>query len=203
MKTTAARPSTRTATVAKLAVIPVALIASGLLVSQASYSAYSASTSSPTGNWNTGTAALSDDDSDVALLTAGNLKPGATGEQCIVVTSTGSLASAVKIYGTGAATTKGLASQVGLTITQGTGGSFGSCSGFTALDTGSSVYSGTLAGFGSSATSFGTGLGNWTPTGTATESRTYKLAYSLASSAPDSTQGGTATLGFTWEAQNS
>src|SRR3712207_3286005 len=126
------RPSASAAKIAKLAVVPLALVASGLVVSQASYSAYSDSTSNPTSNWTSGTVALSDDDSSTALFTATNLKPGSTGEKCIVVTSTGSLPSAVKLYGTGSATTKGLASQLNLTITQGTGGSFGSCTGFSA-----------------------------------------------------------------------
>lgn len=197
------RPSASAVKIAKLAVVPVALVASGLVVSQASYSAYSASTSNPTNNWTAGTVALSDDDSSTAMFSATNLKPGSTGEKCIVVTSTGSLPSVVKLYGTSSATTKGLASQLNLTVTQGTGGSFGSCTGFTALSSGSAVYSGTVAGFGSAATSYATGVGSWSPTGSASESRTFKVSYSLADNAPDSTQGGTAALGFTWEAQNS
>jgi len=195
-------PSAVAVKVAKLAVIPVALVASGLVVSQASYSAYSASTSNPTSNWASGSVALSDDDSSTALFTASNLKPGSTGEKCIVVTSSGSLASSVKLYGTGSATSKGLASQISLSVTQGSGGSFGSCTGFTAASTGASVYSGTVAGLGSSATSYATGVGTWAPTGSGSESRTYKVVYGLADNAPDSTQGGTASLGLTWEAQN-
>jgi hypothetical protein len=197
------RPTLTAAKFAKLAVVPLALVASGVVVSQASYSAYSASTSNPTSNWTSGSVALSDDDSSTALFTATNLKPGSTGEKCIAVTSSGSLASAVKLYGTGAATTKALASSINLSVTQGTGGSFGSCTGFTALASGSSVYSGTVAGFGSSATSYATGVGTWAPTGTASETRTYKVVYTLSDTAPDTTQGGTASLGFTWEAQNS
>jgi hypothetical protein len=197
------RPTAAAAKVAKLAVVPLALVASGVVVSQASYSAYSASTSNPTSNWTSGTVALSDDDSSTALFTASNLKPGATDEKCIAVTSSGSLGSVVKLYATGAATTKALASSINLTVTQGTGGSFGSCTGFTALASGSSVYSGTVAGFGSSATSYATGVGTWTPTGSASETRTYRVSYTLASTAPDTTQGGTASLGLTWEAQSS
>jgi hypothetical protein len=197
------RPTVTAAKFAKLAVVPLALVASGVVVSQASYSAYSASTSNPTSNWTSGSVALSDDDSSTALFSASNLKPGSTGEKCIAVTSSGSLASTVKLYGTGAATTKALASSINLSVTQGTGGSFGSCTGFTALASGSSVYSGTVAGFGSSATSYATGVGTWAPTGTASETRTYKVVYTLSDTAPDTTQGGTASLGFTWEAQNS
>lgn len=192
------------AKIAKLAVIPLALVASGLVVSQASYSAYSDATTNPTNSWTSGTVALSDDDSSTALFTATNLKPGSTGEKCIVVSSTGSLPAVVKLYGTGSATTKALSSSLNLTITQGSGGSFGSCTGFNPASTGASVYSGTVAGFASAATGYASGVGSWTTAGgTAAESRTYRVSYSLADNAPDSTQGGTASLGFTWEAQNS
>jgi len=184
-----------------LAVVPVALVASGLVVSQASYSAYSDKTSNPTSNWGSGTVVLADDDSNTALFSAENLKPGDTGEQCIAVTSSGSLDSAVKLYATAAATTNALSSEIDLTITQGTGGSFGSCGLFVALVTGSAVYSGTLAAFGSSATNYATGVGNWAAA-SGPQTRTYKISYTLASDAPDSSQDGTAEVGFTWEAQN-
>ena len=49
-------------------------------------------------------------------------------------------------------------------------------------------------------TTTATGVGTWTPTGTA--SRTYQVAYTVSNSAPDTTQGGTANLGLTWEAQS-
>ena len=71
----------------------MAVLASGGLVWQSSYSAFSATTSNPTNNWSAGTVALSDDDSNTAMFTASNLKPGATGTKCIAVTSTGSRAS--------------------------------------------------------------------------------------------------------------
>ena len=180
------------------------LAVSGGLVWQASYSAFSATTSNPTNNWASGTVALSDDDSNTALFTASALKPGSTGTKCIAVTSSGTLASTVKLYGTGAATTNGLSTYVNLTITQGTGGTFANaCSGFTPLGTGSSVFSGTLAGFATTATAFASGLGTWAPTGTAPETRVFQFVYTLDAAAPNSAQGGTAALGFTWEAQNS
>ncbi len=102
-------PTTRTLTIARYAAIPAALLASAAVVSTASYSAYTASTSNPTSNWATGTVALSDDDTNTALFSATNLKPGSTGTKCVVVSSTGSLASSVKLYGTSPATTKSLA----------------------------------------------------------------------------------------------
>ena len=203
----ARRPSRKVATIVSLVAVPVALAASGLVVAQSSYSAYSATTVNPTSNWATGTVALTDDDNNTAAFTAANLKPGSTGSRCIVVSSTGSLPSAVKLYGTGAATTKALASDINLTITQGTGGSFGSCTGYTPLPKNSDVYSGTLAGFGSSATSFNSGVGTWNTAGVASgaaaETRTYQLTYTVKADTTNDTQGGTAAIGFTWEAQNS
>jgi len=185
------------------AAILAGLVVSAGVVWQASYSAFSATAANPTSNWASGTVALTDDDTNTAMFTASNLKPGATGTKCIAVTSAGSLPSTVKLYGTGAATTNALSSSINLTVTQGTGGGYGSCTGFTPLVTGSSLFSGTLAGFASASTAFANGLGTWAPTGSGSETRTYQLTYTLDSAAPNTAQGGTAALGFTWEAQNS
>lgn len=197
------RPRRTHARAITLGAVATGLLASGALVWGASYSAFSATTTNPTNNWSAGTVALSDDDSNSAMFTATNLVPGSTGSQCIAVTSSGSTASAVKLYGTTPATTKALASSLNLSITQGNGGGFGSCTGFTPLTTGASVFTGTLASFGTSATNFATGVGNWAPAGTASETRVYKVTYTLDSSTSNAAQGGTASVGFTWEAQNS
>lgn len=197
------RVTPRAARLAAWIAIPAALVASGVVVSTASYAAFSSTTVNPTNNWTAGSVALSDDDNNTALFTANNLKPGSTGANCIAVTSTGSLPSAVKLYGTNVSTTKDLAANVNLTVEQGTGGGFGSCSGFTPAATGSSLYSGTVAGFGAASTNYATGVGTWAPTGTASETRVYRVTYTVSSTAPNTVQGGTAALGFTWEAQNS
>jgi hypothetical protein len=181
--------------------IPAAVVVSGALVWQSSYSAFSATTTNPTNNWTSGTVALSDDDSNTAMFTtATNLKPGATGTKCIAVTSTGSLASTVKLYGTSYATTKGLADNINLKVEEGTGATTASCAGFTA---GSTIFDSTLSSFGTTKTSFGTGVGTWAPTGSASETKSYKVTYTLSATTPDSAQGGSAALGFTWESQNS
>ncbi len=193
----------RTTRIATWGAIPAALALSGALIAHSSYAAFSATTVNPTNNWTTGTVALSDDDSNTAAFTVSNLAPGATGTKVIAVTSNGSLASAVKLYGTNPATTNGLSSYVNLVITQGTGGSFASGTGFTPLATGSNVYTGTLANLATSATSYATGLGTWTPTGSAAETRTFQIKYTVDSATPNAAQGGTAAIGLTWEAQNS
>jgi len=181
--------------------IPVALVASGVVVSTASYSAFSATTVNPTSNWNAGSVALSDDDSNSALFNATALKPGSTGSNCITVTSTGTLPSAVKLYGTGAATTNALSSSVNLTVEQGTGGGFGSCANFVPATTGGTVFTGTLASFGSTKTDYSTGVGSWAPNGAGTQ--VYRVTYTVPTNAPSTVMGGTASLGLTWEAQNS
>src|SRR3954468_7650065 len=182
------------------AAIPMAVLASGGMVWQSSYSAFSATTSSPTNNWSAGTVALSDDDSNTALFTAANLKPGATGTKCIAVTSTGSLASTVKLYGTSYATTAGLAPNINLKVEEGTGATTSSCAGFTG---GSTLYDGALSTFGTTRTSFATGVSSWAPTGSGSDTKSYRFTYTLSASTPDTAQGGTAALGFTWESQNS
>jgi hypothetical protein len=199
------RVTPRAARLAAWIAIPAALIASGVVVSTASYSAFSATTANPTSNWTAGTVALTDDDSNSALFNATGLKPGSTGSNCIAVTSTGSLPSAVKLYTTTGSysTTNALASNVNLTVQQGTGGGFGTCTGFTAATTNGTLFNDTLANFASQDTNYSNGVGTWAPTGSASETRVYKITYTVSSNAPSTVMGGTAALGFTWEAQNS
>ena len=182
------------------AAVPAALLASGGLVWSASYSAFSATTSNPTNNWTAGTVALSDNDSETALFTATNLKPGATAARCITVTSSGSLASTVKLYGTDYATTNNLAANLNLKVEEGSGSTGADCAGFTAA--GSAIFDGTLTSFATTKTSFATGAGTWAPAA-GTQTKSYRVTYALSANTPDSAQGGTARVGLTWEAQNS
>ncbi len=196
-------PSRRAVRLSHWLVWPLAALATCAVVGQASYSGFSAKVSNSGSTLAAGTVVLSDDDAGSALFSLSNLKPGSSGSRCVAVTSSGSLPSAVKLYTTDVATTKGLSGYVNWTVTQGTGGTYSSCTGFTALASGSSLYSGTLAGFTSSATTYATGLGSWSPSGTASETRTFQFAYTVSSSTPDTAQGGTSSFGLTWETQNS
>jgi hypothetical protein len=182
------------------AAVPVAIAASGALVWQSSYSAFSSTTSNPTSNWAAGTVALADDDANTAMFAASGLRPGSTGAKCIAVTSTGTLPAGVKLYGTSYATTNNLAGNINLTVEEGSGATSSSCANFTS---GSTIYSGTLAAFGTSKTGYSTGVGTWAPTGTGSETKSYRVTYTLSSTTPDTAQGGTAAMGFTWESQNS
>lgn len=195
-------PSPRAVRTLRRCCWPVGILLSLAMVSTASYASFSAKVSNAGNSLAAGTVSLSDDDAGSALLALTNLKPGSSGSRCVAVTSSGSLPSAVKLYATDAATTRSFSSYVTLTITQGTGASFGSCSGFTALPSGSAVYSGTVAAFTAAATGYGSGVGSWNPTGAASETRVFQVAYAVSTSTPDTAQAGTATFGLTWETQN-
>ena len=180
--------------------LSLSVAASALMVWESSGAAFSATAADLAAtSWAEGTLGLSDDDAGTALFAAHNLAPGSTGSTCITVSSTGSSAAAVRLYGTSYATTRGLADHVSLTVEEGVDATGTPCSSRTG---GASIYSGTLAGFGTGRTGFSSGVGTWTPTGTASKT-TYRISYSLAADTPNTAEGGTASLGFTWESQAS
>jgi hypothetical protein len=197
-----AKVSARTAAWAKWAAVPAALLVSGVAVSQASYSAFSATTQGEANSWKSGTVAISnsaDKNTGTATFAAENLKPGSTASKCITVTSSGSLASNVKLYSTKASftSTNDLGAHIDLVITEGTGGN-SACEGFKPEV---KIYSDTLAAL-SKKTAFADGAGTWAPAG-GPATRTYQITYTLNQGAPNTTMNSTAAIGFTWEAQNS
>jgi Camelysin metallo-endopeptidase len=169
----------------------------GALVVVGSRAAFSATTDDTANAWSAGTVVLADDDSASAMFNATNMRPGATSQKCITVTYSGTLSPAdIKLYGTVAGT--GLAANLTTTIEIGAGGSFASCTGFAA---GSTLYTGTLANFGSTYTNWASGLANWTTSSTP-QSKTLRFTTTLDAAAPNTAQGKTASATFTWEAQN-
>jgi hypothetical protein len=196
---------TRLRTLSKWGVMPVSVFLSGLVVWQSSYSAFSSTTVNPSNSFASGSVVLADDDSGTSMFTATLLKPADTGTKCIVVTSTGTLASTVELYATSYSTTLALSTYLDMVIDEGTGGTFASsgptsCTGFSL---GTNIFTGTLATFGTTKTSFATGVGTWAPAGTGSPTKVYRIKYTLNASTPNTSQSGTAALGFTWEAQNS
>jgi hypothetical protein len=94
----------------------------------------------------------------------------------------------------------GLAPSIDMQITEGAGGGpGGDCTGFVA--SGGSIYSGTLANLGTTATSFATGLGTWTPPAS-TQTRTYQFTWTVDPAAPNTVMGTSAVIDFVWEAQS-
>lgn len=173
----------------------------GLVVSR-SNAAFSATTEAPASSVTAGTVSLSDDDSDSAMFEVAAMVPGDVSTECIEVTYDGTIADPgpVRLYSGGYTDSDDLASYLNLTIEEGTGGSFGDCSGFSSaatIETG-----GTLADFGTAHTNYATGAGTWDPSSTPV-SRSYRVTLELDSSVPDSQQGDSVTgLTLTWEIQS-
>ena len=191
------------------ALVPLAIIASGGMVYQASNAAFSHTTSTPANNWTAGTVALSDNDSGVALWTVTGLKPGDSGTRCIKVTYTGSLAADVKLYVSALAATpggkSGLAPYLALRITEGTG-DLANCSDFANLNVPSVITNAgypttgsTLATWRASHNAWASGAGTWT--GVATNgTRTYQIEYTLMDD--NNAQDAGVNASFIWEARN-
>ena len=208
------RPITpRARRLARGAAVPAALVASALIVWQASYAAFSATTDSPNNQWSSGSLALTNDTAGAFATTGtfmfnpGSVLPGDTGSWCVNVKNAGTVASTstdpIKFY---APLPAGLASNVlaqNLTLsvvessTAVTGGAAGSCSGYTA---GITVYSGLLSAVPNS---FATGAA---PAGAGVlasgATRGYRLTWTMPSTTTNAAAGLTLTgVDFAWTMQ--
>jgi hypothetical protein len=189
----------------KLALSALVLVAALAAVGIGTYSAFSATTANTGNNISSGTVVLGDNDSNSAMYTATNQKPGDTFQQCIKVDYTGSLSSTVKLYT--ASTIGTLGQYVDLQIRTGSGSpTFPGCSGFT--PDGADLYSGTLSNFASTYTSWSNGLLDAGPGAASSwvngNSVVYRFTLTLQASAPDTAQGlSVGSHTFTWEARNS
>lgn len=185
-----------------LAVVGVAATA----IAAATWSSFSKTSANPSNSFSAGTVAVGDNDAGSSVLSLSSVRPGGTSSGCIRVAYSGTLPSAIHLYGS---TTGSLAQYLTLTITRGaeTAPSFPSCSTFTADSTnyiGSGagvVYAGTLSNFSSTKTSYATGLVD-PSTSAAGDSHSFKFTLTLPAGAAAAAQGLSSTAAFTWEAQN-
>jgi hypothetical protein len=183
-----------------------ALVGIGLAGAAAAFgtvSSFSASTSNPDDLIATGTVAIADNDSDTAMYSLSNAKPGTTVDRCIKVTYTGSLDADVKLYAAG--TVAALGPYVDLQITPGTQASstFADCTGFVA-DAGGAIFNGTLDGFFTTKTSYATGIA-FNPGGATkwAQNNTAVFRFRVTVQDNQAAAGKTTGLhGFTWEARN-
>ncbi|MBL8928499.1 MAG: hypothetical protein JNL54_00100 [Kineosporiaceae bacterium] len=175
--------------------VPLALLASSAVVYQASNAAFSATTTNGANSWQSGSVALSDNDSGVAMFSVTGLSPGDTGEKCIVVTYGGSLNAAVTLYAT-SYTDSGLGQYLDLTIQEGTGAQ-ANCSDFSSSAT---LHNTDLDAFATTSTGFGTGVSSWAPAGGSAATKTFRFAWTLQDD--NGAMGKSSQVTFTWEAQN-
>jgi hypothetical protein len=189
------------------ATVPLGIVASGVLVWQASFAAFSATTTNPNNTFSAGTVTLTDDHQpSTVLFNASALKPNSTGSSCIKVTYNGNLAANVKLYvksGDLTNTLGDLSPYLTFQVAEGTG-SAADCSDFAGGSnlynpTGSGDTTKTLSDFAATKTTFGTGVSAFAPTG-AGQTKTYKITYWVQDN--NLAQGKNNTAKFTWEAQN-
>jgi hypothetical protein len=176
----------------------VALLGSSGLVWRSSSAAFSATTSN-TNALVTATVSFGVNNPATALFTATGLLPGSTGTGCTILTYTGTVSAAVKLYLKAADFTDGgLANYLTFQVSEGTATS-SDCQNW--VITGSPLYnatgmtdpSKTLTGFAAVATA---GLGSWTAAPGAT--RAYRFDWKLQATAP---LNKSASATFTWGAQ--
>jgi len=172
----------------------------------ATFSAFSGTTADPGNSFAAGTVTLADNDSGSAMLAMAGMQPGSSDTSCVTVTSTGTLPSLVRLYGTTGGT--GLDAFLNVVVTRGTGAAgFDDCTGFTPdatdwIGSGAGVvYAGTLAAFPDA---WAAGVQDPRPSvpeaWTTGESHSYRFAVTLADD--NGAQTLTATQAFTWEARN-
>jgi len=175
-----------------------ALAVAAALVWQSAYAGFTDTTNALPASVSTGTVALTNEIEGLAALTVPAMRPGSSFTECIVVTSTGSEPAQVRLYVKDrTSTATGLTSNITFKLTAGTGGGVNDdCAGFVSNGT---TVSTTMASF---PTTFAGGILPWdTAGGAASESRTYRLTYSLSTSTPTSAKGASARVTLAWEAQ--
>ena len=185
------------ALLSRLGAIGAGLLVMSLLVVTGSRAAFTANTANGANTFTAGTVTLADDDAGSVMFSLTGMKPGDTATKCVNVTYTGSLAADVKLYGTVGGT--GLADYLTTTVDIGTGATGGASLDCTGFVLGSNLSTGTLTAFGTAHTDYASGLGGFTGATNPT-TRSYRVTVALQDD--NLAQGKTATLAFTWEAQN-
>ncbi len=195
-------PTPRVRRAIMLSTTPVAVLLAGLMIWQGTNAAFSANTRNIGNHWETGSVTLSDDDAGAAMFSVQNVVPGQSGSRCIVVTAAPSVPSTVKTY-VQSLQADGLENNVFVSMEQGSGGSFGDCTGF--------VPAGDAAPFMTLVTaatydSFANGVLPWAASA-GTSSKTYKISWrfdtgALDQAGIDALQGKSASMNIAWELQN-
>ena len=189
----------------KLLITLLVLGVVGSIAGFGSYSAFSSTTDNSGNSFAAGTVFVSDNDAVQAMYSVTNQKPGDSVQKCITVTYTGSLAGTVKLYT--ASTIGTLGQYIDLTVEKGsfTSGTpaFPTCTNFS----GSSIFSGTLANFASTKSSYANGVSAFPGSQTQwNQNDTVVYRFTLTLQDNSGANGGASPLStgshaFTWEAQ--
>lgn len=194
-------PSSTLGRIAAAAATPVAIVAASALIWQSSYAAFTSTTRNSGNEWATGSVALTDDDSGSARFQVQNMEPDDTDTKCITVTANASDTGVVKGYALNPVSSpQRVEDHVIVTVAAGTGGSFGSCAGFTSEGT---IIPDTSLADLAAYNSYETGVGGWAVSA-GEQSRTYQITWTfdtsgLTQSEIDNMQGAQTGIDFQWE----
>lgn len=183
---------------------PIAIVAAAALIWQSSYAAFSGTTRNSGNNWATGSVALTDDDSGAARFQAADMVPGDRDTKCITVTANTTVPGVVKGYTVNPVLSPaGLQDHINVGMTWGTGGGFGTCTGFVE---GGVVFPPTSLTALSAFNNYANGSGGWAVT-SGTQTRTYQITWEFAAgglsqSALDNLQGSQTGIDLQWELQS-
>ena len=177
------------------------LIVSALIVTT-SRAAFTAQTDNIGNSFTAGDVVLVDDDLTASRFTVVDMEPGSTITRCIRVTYNGSLdPSPVKLYSGGFTDSGNFGDYLNVTVDEGNGGDFSTCTGFVEDDAGAE-FTNTLTFFGANHTNYGNGVGEWDPSASG-QFKTYQITVALDAATPDAEQNESVTaLTFTWEVQS-
>ncbi|MBE7324849.1 hypothetical protein IEQ44_09295 [Nocardioides sp. Y6] len=185
---------------------PVAVVAAGAMVYQASYAAFSGQTRNSGNQWSTGSVKLTDDDGGSSRFQVTALKPGDNGSACIKLTADASVPSTVKGYTINPVSSgSDLENRIKMKVEAGTGGTFQNCAGFTPVEGEPVVPEVTLTTL-ATAQSWDSALGGWiVPAGVS--ERTYRFSWrfdttGMTQTQIDALQGKTTGLDLQWEMRN-
>jgi hypothetical protein len=215
--------------IAALSAIPASMLLTGLMIWHASYAAFTASASTGTNSWTSGTVAITNDQSGAVVWNLTGAKPdtatstlsppasgvytpaagsSAGGAACFKVTYSGNLAADVRVY---ASTLTETGANGGLgpfmlfsldTGTDGAGGSDLTCAQYTTSGTynfGTATNSTTF--LSSFPTTYSGASTTWSPSSSAT--KWYRLSWLLPQNTNATTaQGQQVQVVFKWEADN-
>lgn len=198
-------PSRRSRRIGTVIATPIAVLAAAALIWQSSYSAFTGTTRNSGNNWATGSVALTDDDAGSARFQASSMVPGDSETKCITVTANATVPGVVKGYAVNPVLSpQGLQDHIKVSVDEGTGGGFGSCTGFESAGTVIPLMSlATLATF----SNYANGAGGWNVVA-GTQSKTYEITWTfdttgLTQSEIDQLQGAQTGIDFQWELQSS
>ncbi|WP_454084477.1 TasA family protein [Georgenia sp. Marseille-Q6866] len=189
----------RSARYARWLAVPVGLVISAVLIWQASYAAFTDTTTNEDNTWTAGSVTITDNYAEAPMFSIEDLVPGDDDAEEITVTYSGTLDAEVSFYSEGFASTPApegerLADHIDLLVE----GSAGSAFDERAKGT---IFAGTLAEF-AAMDSFDKGLKYPVGPEQPYKQGTFRFTYKVAEDAPQTVQGHTVDLSFVVEAQS-